>query len=215
MLGRGTAKTAGRLAGAAVADRIQLPPPREHDGPPLALALARRRSVREFSARELSLTEVGQLLWAAQGVTDRATGLRAAPSAGALYPLELDAVIHAGVFRYQPESHGLVRRGDEDVRPALSRAALGQDPVAAAPCVFSIAAVPARTTRKYGARGVRYVHIEAGHAAQNILLAAGALGLGAVPVGAFDDDAVAQVLQLARGEEPLYLIAVGPARGRA
>jgi SagB-type dehydrogenase family enzyme len=194
-------------------DTIKLPPPDERGGPPFFIVLARRRSVREFTSRELALSEMGQLLWAAQGVTDRAERLRAAPSAGALYPLELDVITPSGVFRFQPAGHVIVRRTAEDVRASLARAALGQESVAAAPCVIAISAVAARTTRKYGSRGVRYVHIEAGHAAQNILLMANALGLGGVPVGAFDDAAVARQLRLAQNEAPIYLVPVGWPRG--
>ncbi len=195
------------------AERIELPPPDWLGGPLFELTLGRRRSVREFATRDLTRVEIGQLLWAAQGITDKSAGLRAAPSASALYPLEVDAVTREGVFRYQPKSHTIVRHDPHDVRTELARAALGQECVASAACVFTIAAIAKRTTRKYGERGIRYIHIEAGHAAQNVLLQAQALGLCGVPVGAFDDDAVARVLRLARDEEPLYLIPVGqPAR---
>ena len=192
-----------------MSETVNLPPPDTLGGPPLALALGQRRSVRAFSARELAWSEIGQLLWAAQGITDEASGLRAAPSAGALYPLEIDVATRGGVFRYRPMRHALERRVARDVRAGLADAALEQTFIAAAPCVFSIAAVAARTTRKYGARGARYVHMEAGHAAQNLLLQAQALGLAGVPVGAFDDEAVARVLSSARDEEPLYLLPVG------
>ncbi|HLB16500.1 MAG TPA: SagB/ThcOx family dehydrogenase [Burkholderiales bacterium] len=190
-------------------ERIELPPPKEAGGASLADALGRRRSVRDFAPRELTWSEIGQLLWAAQGITDRTFGLRAAPSAGALYPLEIDSVTRSGVFRYQPGSHTLVRREPHDVRPGLARAALDQESVAAAPCVFAISVVPARTMHRYGHRGTRYVHMEAGHAAQNLLLQAQALGLVGAPVGAFDDEAVARALRAASGEEPLYLVPVG------
>lgn len=177
---------------------------------PLNLAIGRRRSVREFIPRALTLDETGQLLWAAQGMTEPRQGLRAAPSAGALYPLELEAVTGAGVFRYRCADHTLLQRETHDVRGALAAAALSQACVARAPCVFVILSVASRTQAKYGARAMRYVLLEAGHAAQNILLEACTLGLGAVPVGAFDDDAVERVLKVARGEQPLYLVAVGP-----
>ena len=190
-------------------DRIQLPPPDWLGGPLFELTLSHRRSVREFRARELTPTEIGQLLWAAQGITDKSSGLRTAPSAGALYPLEIDAVTRAGVFRYQPKSHALTQREEKDVRAELARTALGQECIASAPCVFAIVSVAARTTRKYGNRGIRYIHMEAGHAVQNLLLQAQALGLAGVPVGAFDDDEVARVLRTAPGEEPLYLVPVG------
>jgi SagB-type dehydrogenase family enzyme len=190
-------------------ERIELPSPKETGGLPLADALGRRRSVREFASRAVTWGEIGQLLWAAQGITDRTGGLRAAPSAGGLYPLEVDSVTASGVFRYQPGSHTLVRRHPHDVRAALARAALDQESVAAAACVFAISAVPSRTTHRYGHRGIRYVQMEAGHVAQNLLLQAQALGLVGAPVGAFDDEALARALHAASGEEPLYLVPVG------
>lgn len=171
-------------------------------------ALARRRSVREYGTESLDDDAIAKLLWAAQGVTGRA-GHRTAPSAGATYPLEVYAVEPGGVFRYEG-AHGRVTRvAAGDVRPALASAAGGQGAVATAPLVVAFAAVQARTASKYGERAERYVSLEAGHAAQNVLLVATALGLGAVPVGAFDDDEVARVLPLRRDERPIYMVAVG------
>jgi SagB-type dehydrogenase family enzyme len=190
-------------------ERIELPAPKETGGLPLADAVGRRRSVREFASRALTWDEIGQLLWAAQGITDRTAGLRAAPSAGALYPLEIDALTGSGVFRYRPLSHTVIRRQPRDLRADLAPVALGQESIAAAPCVFAVSTVPARTMHRYGHRGIRYAHLEAGHAAQNLLLQAQALGLAGAPVGAFDDEAVARVLRTATGEEPLYLVPVG------
>jgi SagB-type dehydrogenase family enzyme len=177
--------------------------------------LARRRSVREFSDKPLSDQDVSQLLWAAQGIT-HPEGLRTAPSAGALYPLELYLVNAAGFYRYDPQRHKLQRRSERDLRSALYRAALEQDSVRDAPAVFVITAIYGRTARKYGdVRSPRYVHMEAGHAAQNLLLQAVALGLGAVPVGAFNDAQVQKLLGLAVEEQPLYLIPTGHPRSRA
>jgi SagB-type dehydrogenase family enzyme len=192
-----------------MSETIDLPPPDSLGGPPFTLTVGQRRSIRAFAARELDWSEIGQLLWAAQGITDNASGLRAAPSAGALYPLEIDLATRGGVFRYRPARHALARRDARDLRAELADAALQQTFIAAAPCVFAVAAVAARATRKYGPRGVRYIHLEAGHAAQNLLLQAQALGLASVPVGAFDDEALARVLRCARDEEPLYLLPVG------
>lgn len=193
---------------------IALPAPSDPTGVTLARALEARRSVREFGARPLSRAELSNLLWAAQGVT-HGDGLRTAPSAGALYPLEVYVGTADGLYRYRPQGHGLVPIGTADPRPAMQRAALGQEAVAAAPAVFVIAAVYRRTTVKYGAgRGARYVHMEAGHAAQNLLLEAVALGLGGVPVGAFDDAGMARALGLPAGHEPLYLVPVGLPRRR-
>lgn len=191
------------------AERIALPPPERSGGMPLAEALARRRSLRAFGARTLSLANLGQLLWAAQGETDAREGLRAAPSAGALYPLVCYAASAEGLFRYVVEAHALERLAAPDLRADLATAALGQEVVARAGCVLVLAAVFSRTRRKYGKRSERYVEMEAGHAAQNVLLSATALGLGACPVGAFDDSRVAKVLGLGRDEQALYLVALG------
>ncbi len=190
-------------------ERIALPPPGLDSGMPLAQALARRRSLRAFGPRALTPAELGQLLWAAQGVTKPREGLRACPSAGALYPLVVYTAIEQGLFRYAVDAHALERIAADDLRGDLAAAALDQREVAQAPCVLVLTAVTARTTRKYGERGIRYVHMEAGHAAQNVLLAATALGLAAYPVGAFDEARVAGLLRLGRGEAPVYIVPVG------
>ncbi len=186
---------------------IDLPRP-SSTGAALDDALEKRRSVRRFAAKPLSLSEISQLLWAGQGMT-RDWGGRTAPSAGALYPLELYVVLEEGVFHYRTEGHRITAFSAGDAREALAAAALNQGCVAAAPAVFVIAAVFERTAAKYRDRAPRYVHMEAGHAGQNIMLEAAALGLGSVPVGAFRDDAVKQALHLPPGQEPLLLIPVG------
>jgi SagB-type dehydrogenase family enzyme len=188
---------------------IELPPPDRESGLSLTRAINQRRSVREFEERILTWSEIGQLAWAGQGLTQRAAGLRAAPSAGALYPIELDIITRGGVFRYQAAAHTVLQRATGDVRAPLARAAYGQSWLANAPCVFCIAAVAARTARKYGARAERFVQLEAGHVAQNLLLMAVGLGFAGTPVGAFDDDAVARMLDLGKGETPLYLVPIG------
>ena len=190
-------------------DTTPLPPPQTVGRLSLEEALEQRRSVREFSGDFVSDAELSQLLWAAQGITDPG-GYRTAPSAGALYPLELYAVTRAGAFHYDPHRHELQRVAEDDLRPELYSAALEQESVLEAPLVVVITAVYARTQCKYGAdRGERYVHMEAGHAAQNLLLQAVALGLGAVPIGAFDDAQIQQALGLPSDHVPLYLIPVG------
>jgi SagB-type dehydrogenase family enzyme len=195
-------------------DSITLPEPRFESQVSLEETLLRRRSVREYADLPLSLEEVSQLLWAAQGITSDWGG-RTAPSAGALYPLEVYLVVGnvdnlgAGVYKYQPQEHTLVRVGDSDVRPELASAALGQSFVAEAAVDIVISAVYERTTRKYGDRGVRYVHMEAGHAAQNIYLEAVALDLGTVTVGAFSDEWVMDILGMPESEVPLYIMPVG------
>jgi SagB-type dehydrogenase family enzyme len=181
----------------------------------LERALAERRSVRDYQRNEpMSLEHLSQLLWAAQGVTDR-RGLRTAPSAGALYPLEIYAIagkmdgLHSGVYRYKPAGHELVQVLEGERRAELASAALGQSFVRDAPASIVIAAVYERTTRRYRDRGIQYVHMEVGHAAQNVCLQAVALGLGSVVVGAFQDNDVKKILQMPESEEPLAIIPVG------
>lgn len=185
-----------------------LPPPRTEGPLSLEETLLRRRSVRAYTDRPLTREEVAQLLWAAQGIT-REGRYRTAPSAGALYPLELYVADAEGVGHYMPQEHALERWLEEDRRPQLCKAALSQAAVCHAPAVFVLTAVFARTAQKYGDRATRYVWLEAGHAAQNLLLQAVALGLGAVPIGAFYDDQVHAALNLPEDHVPLYLIPVG------
>jgi len=195
-------------------DTISLPAPLRNSNFSIERALRERRSVREFGKTALTQEEVSQLLWSAQGITDR-DGLRTAPSAGALYPLALYLVagnverLAAGVYKYASDGHRLDPVVLGDRRGELAAAALDQECVAHSAAVLAITAVERRTMRKYGARGVRYVHIETGHAGQNICLQATALGLGAVTVGAFDDEAVKRVLHLPGEETALYLIPIG------
>jgi SagB-type dehydrogenase family enzyme len=201
-------------AGHKQASLIPLPSPRLKSEISLEEALLRRRSVRSYQAQPLTLAEVSQLLWAAQGITDP-RGFRTAPSAGALYPLEVYLVagqvegIESGVYRYRPASHGLEAVAAGDKRLALYQAALFQEAVRTAPAVIVLTAVYSRTTGKYGERGIRYVHMEAGHAGQNILLQAVALDLGAVVIGAFYDEQVRQALGIPAAEQPLYIVPVG------
>jgi len=194
-------------------ERISLPRPRYQSQTSVEQALSRRRSVRDFRDRPLVLSELSQLLWAAQGITHR-SGYRAAPSAGALYPLDVYVLagnitgIEVGTYKYLPHEHSLLHHASGDKRMALRQAALDQPAVSSAAAVFVICAVYEKTTGTYGKRGNRYVHMEAGHAAQNVYLQAVALQLGTVVLGAFDDEQVKEVLTL-REEQPLYLMPVG------
>ena len=174
----------------------------------LEQAIAARRSRRDFLPRPLTLEQIGQLTWAAQG-RDEVCGYRTAPSAGATYPLELFVVTGEALFAYLPDKHALEKLKDRDLRPALASSAWGQEFIQAAPLTIILAAQFTRTTGRYGKRGVRYVYIEAGHAAQNIHLQAEALALGSVAVGAFDDASVSKVLTLPDYLEPLYMIVIG------
>jgi SagB-type dehydrogenase family enzyme len=198
--------------GAASADVIPLPAPATVGVMTLEETLAQRRSLREYAGEALTLGETGQILWAAQGVSNE-QGRRTAPSAGALYPLEVYAVTERATYRYLPDGHRLRVHLQGDRRPQLHQAALQQGPVLQAPLVIVITAVFERTSVKYGAqRTPRYVYMEAGHAGQNVLLQTVALGLGAVPIGAFYDDEVKKALALPDDEQPLYIIAVGRTR---
>lgn len=202
------------MAKGEYAETIRLPEPRYDSDTSVEGALLKRRSIRNFRDESLTLAEISQLLWAAQGVT-RGTGYRTAPSAGALFPLEVYLVagkvnrLSPGVYWYRPGRHELDKTQDEDKRGALSRASLGQGSVRNAAVVLVFSAVYRRVTSKYGERGIRYTHIEVGHAAQNVCLEAISLGLGSVMIGAFRDEEVKSVMKLGADEDPLYIIPVG------
>jgi len=187
-----------------------LPKPRT-DGPvSVEAAIAKRRSVRRYGPESLTLDEIGQLLWAAQGITGERESRRAAPSAGGRHPLVFYVCRSDGIWRYRPQGHTLTLHLDQDVREALGEAAWRQDFIGQAPGVFAISAIFERSTERYRDRGkVRYVPMDTGHAAENLALQAVALGLVSVAVGAFDDGLVKEVLALPGQEEPLYLIPVG------
>jgi len=195
---------------------ISLPDPRLKGEMSLEEAILNRRSRRDFGDSALALAEVSQILWAAQGITDE-TGLRAAPSAGALYPLDLYLVVgergveelEEGVYHYLPQSHSLQLTLAGDVRQTLARLSVEQMFIAEAPLSLLITAEYERTTKKYGERGVRYVHMEAGHVGQNVYLQAEALGLGTVTVGAFQDEEISQALDLPSSYRPLYVMPIG------
>lgn len=210
--------TAPSTAGASTirgdAQALPLPAPDTEGSMSLEEAIRDRRSVRDYADEPLTLDELGQLLWSAQGMTsDR--GARAAPSAGGTYPLELYIAVGRviglgpGVYHYRPEGHSLEIVSTGDARARLMEASLDQSCVGDAAVDIIVAAVYERTTGTYGERGIRYVHLEAGHAAQNLSLQAVALGLATVPVGAFSDERVQAVVGLAADEQPLYVIPIG------
>lgn len=192
-------------------EEITLPAPQVRGEISVEGAIARRRSKRSFTDEGLTLQEISQLLWAAQGITSE-WGFSAAPSAGALYPLEVYAATADGLYHYVPQEHKVIVESKEDLRLKLWLAGLAQDAIREAPVVFVIAAIYARTAIKYGGRAERYVKLEAGHVAENMHLQAVALGLGSVPIGAFYDDQVQAALSLPSDHEPLYLIPVGHPR---
>jgi len=198
-------------------DAFTLPQPAYEGEISVERAIKERRTVRAFQPDSLSITQLSQLLWAAQGITDVRRGYRAAPSAGALYPLDVYVVagkggvemLAAGVYRYRPANHSLevVREGDR--RKDVAYAALTQMWIAKAPVIFVITAEYERITSKYGERGIRYAHIEVGHVGENIFLQAGTLGLGVGIVGAFRDASVAKAIGAPKEHEPLIIISVG------
>lgn len=197
-----------------VGGRIKLPEPSYTGNISVETALSKRRSIRDYSGENLTLEEVSQLLWAAQGIT-APWGGRTAPSAGALYPLELYIVvgdvegIDKGVYKYSREEHELEKVKEGDIRAELADAAIGQACIRDAAIDIVFTAVYERTTRKYGERGIRYVHMEAGHAAQNVYLQAVSLDLGTVVTGAFIDDRVKELVNAGEQEKTLYIMPVG------
>ncbi len=187
---------------------VELPKPRFKGNISVEEAILLRRSVRRFSSKKLSLDQISQILWSAQGIT-RKNFFRTVPSAGALYPIEIYAVLESGVYLYMPKQHAmrLIREGDR--RRELAVASLSQNFIAEAPLVIVIAAVFERTMSRYGRRGIRYVYMEAGHVSQNIYLQCVSLGLATVAVGAFYDDEVKEVLSMQEDHEPLYIMPIG------
>ena len=172
---------------------IELPQPRSQGSISLEQAISSRESIRSFSSQSLSLDQLGQILWAGQGLRTTPSR-RNVPSAGALFPLELYLVLEEGVYRYIPESHRMEPHREGDFRSALCSAALEQEFILAAPATFILTAVFSRTEIRYGKeRSQQYIYLEAGHAAQNILLQATALGLDGVPVGAFYEERVSWI----------------------
>jgi SagB-type dehydrogenase family enzyme len=196
---------------------IKLPDPAKRGTVSVEEALQTRRSVRAYADAPLTLAQLGQILWAAQGITS-ADGHRTAPSAGATYPLELHVIVGnvtglpAGVYRYRPQGHELVPHLDGDQRARLARAAIRQGWVTQAPVTLAITAVSDRTRTRYGDRTDRFVAIEVGHVGQNVYLQAVSLGLGTVMAGAIAEDSLAAVLKLDAGERPLAAMPIGKAR---
>jgi SagB-type dehydrogenase family enzyme len=195
---------------------IKLPSPILRGKISLEQAISKRRSVRRFKDEPLTLEQLSQLLWSAQGTTGTGGG-RAAPSAGATYPLEIFVVIGeqgiqslaAGIYHYDAGNHSLTLHQTGDFRQELADTALGQSSIARCPVDMVICAIHPRTAYRYGRRGERYVHMEVGHVGQNVSLQAVALGLGTVMVGAFEDEEVRKVLALEEQIKPLYIVPMG------
>jgi SagB-type dehydrogenase family enzyme len=197
---------------------IQLPDPHQESSTSIEKSLRERRSIRQYRSEPLTMEEIAQLLWAAQGIT-HGREFRSAPSAGALYPLETYLVagnvtgLAPGIYRYLPQGHRLAMLLSGDVRRQLCGASLHQDPVLDAPASIVFSAVFSRATGKYGNRGIRYSHMESGIAAQNVSLQAVSLNLGTVLIGAFEDEDVRRVMSMPTGENPMLILPVGKKRG--
>jgi SagB-type dehydrogenase family enzyme len=189
--------------------QIKLPDPQVAGKMTVEEALAHRRSEYTFLPNELTMEQISQLLWAAQGITEKSWGFRTAPSSGALYPLTIYILKKDGVFQYVPDGHRLIEISTEDKRPSLVRASLGQGFIAEAPVVMVVAGNFRISEAKFGQRAYRYLSMEIGHVAENVLLQAVAMGLVSVPVGAFWDDVVAKALELPDTQDPFYIIPIG------
>ncbi|MCX8187154.1 MAG: SagB/ThcOx family dehydrogenase [Nitrososphaeria archaeon] len=199
--------------------RVKLPKPSYKSEVSIEETLLLRRSIREYEDKPITLEQLSQLLWAAQGITLPSYGFRTAPSAGATYPLELYVVVKeggvkdldAGIYHYIPREHALELEKAGDYSVDLMKASLNQEWVGDAAVNLVINAVYERTTRRYGDRGERYVHIEVGHVGQNVYLQCISLGLACVVIGAFYDDWVKKVV--GGIGEPLYIIPIGVKKG--
>ncbi len=196
---------------------MQLPEPMLDGDVSLERTIHKRRTVRSFDRKALTLKQFSQLLWAAQGITETGGFKRAAPSAGALYPMDIYAVVgrdciekvDPGVYHYSPADHTLSLVQEGDRRKDVAGASLWQMWMANAPLTLVITAEYSRIMGKYGQRGVRYAMIEAGHIGQNIFLQCQGMGLEAGIVGAFEDEKVVQVMGIKRTHEPLLIMPVG------
>lgn len=206
---------AGQVTAMGKSETTPLPEPKLTSGLSIEEALRERRSVRDYGDAGLSLADIAQLAWAAQGITEERRGFRTSPSAGATFPIEIYFLLTGmeevpdGVYRYANRDHHLERTLSGDKRRNVYEAALRQEAILRAPAAMVITGVVARTAARYGDRAGRYVHMEAGHVAQNVALQAVGLDIGTVVIGAFDDDALKQALQLAEGESPLYVMPLG------
>jgi SagB-type dehydrogenase family enzyme len=189
---------------------FSLPKPVKKGEKSLEECIYERESIRYFQARDFDLQKVSQILWATQGKKGEK---RTVPSAGATYPLEIYVTLKdKGFFNYNVKKHTLDLITEEDLSRKLARASWDQNFIAEAYMNIIICAEFSRTTIRYEERGVRYVFIEVGHCAQNIHLESVALGLASVPVGAFEDERVKEVLKLPMKIEPIYIIPIGYAK---
>ncbi|MEN6384576.1 MAG: nitroreductase family protein [Phycisphaerales bacterium] len=188
---------------------IKLPQPKINGVVSLEQALENRRSIRQFTDEALTIDQIGQICWAAQGVTEPNREFRTAPSPGAIYPIQLYVFLPDGLYLYAPARHELSLVIDKDLRLSIFNSSFNQRVVQKAPCTFMLAGDVKKVEAKYRSRGERFTYIEAGHIAQNIQLQATALALGSVPIGVIDTKTIAQICKLPIGQEVIYLIPVG------
>ncbi len=159
------------------------------------------------------MDQAAELLWSSAGITDAASGHRAAPSAGATYPIDTYLLVERveglapGIYKYNEAGHSLSLLREGYFAEALAGAALGQGSLRTAACVICLFAVVNRTSGRYGDRAERYVDMEIGHIGQNIYLTAEGLGLSTVAIGAFNDDAVSELFAVPG--VPRYFMPIG------
>ncbi len=198
--------------------KIKLPEPVYSSNTSVEEVLSKRKSIRDFQKKPLSIENISQILWAAQGITDKGKNKRTAPSAGALYPLEIYILIgnvkeiESGIYKYKPHQHEMVLIAAGDKRGDLAKYCAQPEAIQTAPITLVFAAVYERTSVKYGQRAERYVHIEVGHASQNVCLQVISLNLGTVTIGAFQDSYVKKTVQMLQEEDPLYVMPIGYVR---
>lgn len=183
---------------------IKLPEPKTTEGPPIWECFRKRRSIRDYKNKPVKLEELSQILWGSYGVTAKEWGyyLKTAPSAGALYPIEIYVAsfkvegLKKGIFHFNPEDMTLRGIFEGDYSKAITRACLGQDFIMDSAFALILTAIPSRTISKYRERGVRYILMDLGCIIQNIYLSLTALNMGGCIIGAFSDSAMNKIMNL-------------------
>ena len=179
-------------------------------------AIERRRSERGYSGEAMSLSELSYLLHYAVGITEEAHHFRAAPSAGALYPIEVYPLVNnveglaSGIYHYVVADHSLELVREGDFRRELVRYALGQEMMGEANVVLALSSILKRAEWRYRERAYRYVLLEAGHIGQNVYLVATSMGLGVCGVGAYSDRGYNRLIGVDENKESvIYLLSLG------
>ncbi|HVP77073.1 MAG TPA: SagB/ThcOx family dehydrogenase [Thermodesulfobacteriota bacterium] len=194
--------------GKSSGESIKLPPPKYESDVSVEKALLERRSIRSYKEEPLTLNELSQILWAAQGITEPTKGLRTAPSPRAVYLLQLYVLpgnvanLPMGIYKYQPQTHDLIKIADGDKKAELFKAA-GQAPIKNAPVALVITGLSEKT------QNPAWMYLEAGHAAENIYLQSVSLKLGTVAMAGFKEDDVRKALNLPDKERVIYIMPIG------